>query len=163
MKKLLENFSKVAIGFVMAVFSAVLSAVPFERMLFDSSNAQNSNKYWSTVLMLNQWVRLKNQNKSLSEYFVEKGYKKIAIYGMAHTGLVFQEEMDDSEIEILYGIDRNADSIYSDIKVKKPSEDLDAVDAIVVTPVYYFESIKKDLENKVHCPIISLEEVVYYI
>ena len=44
-----------------------------------------------------------------------------------------------------------------------PEDELPKVDAIVVTPYSAMESIKAMLKNKVDCPIISLEEVVWSV
>ena len=40
-----------------------------------------------------------------------------------------------------YAIDKNADGIYSDVEIVTPQEELKEVDAIVVTPVFYFDEI----------------------
>ncbi len=36
--------------------------------------------------MLNQWLILSQQNKPLSQYFIDSGYRSIAIYGMGEMG-----------------------------------------------------------------------------
>ena len=40
-------------------------------------------------------------------------------------------------------------------------EVLPKVDAIIVTPVYFFDEIKDMLQKKTVCRIISLEDVIY--
>ena len=42
-------------------------------------------------------------------------------------------------------------------------DELEEVDAIVVTPISAFGEIKQTLEKKVDCPIISLEDVLYLV
>ena len=42
----------------------------------------------------------------------------------------------------------------------QPEEVLKDVDAIIVTPIFYFEEIKRKLSAKVRCPIISLEDII---
>lgn len=121
----------------------------------------DSNKYWQSYLMMNEWMQLKQKGRNLSEFFLEKGYKNIAIYGMHHTGITLQNELDGTGINICYGIDANAESIYSDIEVRKPTDDLPQVDVIIVTPIYYFIEIEEKLEGRVDCPILSLDDVVF--
>lgn len=123
---------------------------------------QGSNKYWQSYLMMDRWVRIKQEGKSLANYFYEKGYKSIAIYGMNHSGITLLDELSASEIEVKYGIDANADQIYSDIPVVKLTDQLDEVDAVIVTPIYYFDEIEKDVSEKMLCPIIPLDDVVFY-
>ncbi|WP_026506108.1 hypothetical protein [Butyrivibrio sp. NC3005] len=126
-----------------------------------NNNTQDSNKYWQSYLMMNEWMQLKQKGRNLSEYFKEHGYKNIAIYGMHHTGITLQNELDGTGINVVYGIDANAETIYSDIEVKKPEGRLPEVDVIVVTPIYYFTDIEEKLVSLVSCPIISLDDVVF--
>ena len=123
---------------------------------------QGSNKYWQAYLMMDRWVRLKQEGKSLSGYFKERGYNSIAVYGMSHAGITLLDELANSEIEVKYGIDVNADKIYVDIPMRKATDDLEKVDAVVVTPIYYFDEIEKNISEKISCPIIPLDDVIFY-
>ena len=67
------------------------------------------------------------------------------------------------EIQIAYAIDKNANSIYSDINVITMDDNLEDVDAIVVTAITFFDEIEEQLQSKVSCPIISLEDILYEI
>ena len=125
------------------------------------SKPSDSNKYWQSYLMMNEWMQLKQKGRNLSDFFKERGYRNIAIYGMHHTGVTLQNELDGTGINICYGIDANADSIYSDIAVMKPTDELPPVDVIIVTPIYYFIDIEEKLEEKVTCPILSLDDVIF--
>ena len=71
------------------------------------------------------------------------------------------EELKNSNIEIAYGIDKNASGIYTDINMVTPEENLEKVDAIIVTPVFFFDEIEEELSKKIDCPIISLEDILY--
>lgn len=41
-----------------------------------------------------------------------------------------------------------------------PGENMPEVDAIVVTPIYYYYEIQEMLSSKVDCKIISLEDIL---
>lgn len=125
--------------------------------------AEFSNKHLALYMLMNQWVQVKQDGKSLVEYFEKNGYKNIAVYGMNYVGQTLYRELENSSVTIRYAIDKNADSIYADCKVITMEEELEQVDAIVVTPIYYFESIEMQLEQKIDCPIISIEDIVYEI
>jgi len=43
-----------------------------------------SDKYLALFLMMNQWVKVKQEGKSLAGFFKENNYNKIAIYGMGY-------------------------------------------------------------------------------
>ena len=129
----------------------------------DSRRREHIKKMGEFYNLLIQWVCLKQDGKSLVLYFVSNGYKKIAIYGMKELGERLYDELRDSEVEVKYIIDKNADAIYADIDVLTPEDELEEVDAIVVTAIHYFDEIEELLEQKVDCPILSLEDIVYEI
>lgn len=122
-----------------------------------------SDKHLALFLMMNQWVKVKQQEKNLSEYFEKNGYQKIAIYGMSYAGETLAEELEGTKTEVAYGIDRNADSIYSDLDIVSMEGDLAEVDAVVVTAITFFDEIEEQLSQKVDCPILSLEDILYEV
>ena len=135
------------------------------KKMSDKVKAENtlSVKHFRLMMVLNQWLAAKQEGKSLASFFEKNGYKKIAIYGMSHLGKRLVEELKGTDIEILYGIDKNADNIYSEFEMKTLEDDLPPVDVIVVTAVTYFDEIEAALEEKVDYSIISLEDILYEV
>ena len=124
---------------------------------------ERSDKHLALYLMMNQWVKVKQEGKNLSEYFEKNGYQKIAIYGMNYAGVTLCDELKGTKTEVVYGIDKNADSIYSDLDIVSPEADLGETDAVVVTAITFFDEIEEQLLRKVECPIISLEDILYEV
>lgn len=122
-----------------------------------------SGKHFALFMLMNQWVRVKQEGKNLSSYFMDNGYKKIAVYGMSYAGETLIEELKGTEIEVAYGIDRNADSLYGDVDIVSMDDSLDEVDVIVVTAITFFSEIEEQLSRKVNCPVVSLEDILYEI
>lgn len=122
-----------------------------------------ARKHLDLYLMMNQWVKIKQEGKSILSYLNENGYNKIAIYGMNYVGNTLLDELKKSQIFVAYGIDRRANEIYADIDVFLPNEPLEEVDCIIVTAISFFEEIKKELESRVNCPVISLQDILYEI
>jgi len=122
-----------------------------------------SDKHLALFLMMNEWVKIKQEGKNLAEYFEKNGYKKIAIYGMSYVGETLVDELEGTDIKIVYAIDKNADSIYSNIEVLSLEEELKEVDVIVVTAITFFNEIEEMLSGKVACPVLSLEDILYEI
>lgn len=120
-----------------------------------------SNKHLALFEMMNRWVRVKQEGKNLSSYFENNGYKKIAIYGMSYVGESLLSELKDTDIMVMYGIDKNASNMYLDIDVFEPDDNLEKVDVMVVTAITFFDEIEEKLSEKVDCPIISLEDVIF--
>lgn len=122
-----------------------------------------SDKHLALFLMMNQWVKVKQESKNLSKYFENNGYKRIAIYGMSYAGETLIDELKSGDITVAYAIDKNADSIYADVDVVSMDDKLEEVDAIVVTAITFFDEIEEKLSEKIDCPIISLEDILYEV
>lgn len=122
-----------------------------------------SDKHLALFLMMNQWVKVKQEGRKLSEYFEKNGYKKIAVYGMSYAGETLIDELKDTGITVAYGIDKNADSIYADVNVVTMDDSLDKVDAVVVTAITFFDEVEEALSREMDCPILSLEDILYEV
>ncbi len=120
-----------------------------------------AQKHLMIMQIFNQWLINKQEGKNLVKFFEKNKYRSIAIYGMSYLGERLLDELKDSGIEVKYGIDKNADNLYSEVEIKNLTDELPTVDVIVVTSVYYFDEIEEELKNLVDYPIISLEDVVY--
>ena len=76
------------------------------------------------------------------------------------------DEFKETEIEVVYGIDRDIDYISYDIlvysldEIERISKE---VDVIVVTAVFAYDDVKDMLYKKLGIKVISLEEVVFGI
>ncbi len=120
------------------------------------------DKFKGYYNMLNQWLILKQQGKSLEKYFDDNQYKTIAIYGMGEMGNRLYDELKDSGVTVKYAVDKNAATTYSELDVVDPEEaTFDQVDCIVVTATFAFDEIEETLSEKVDFPVVSLEDVVY--
>lgn len=125
--------------------------------------SERGAKVHSLYMAFNQWLQVHQQGKTLADYFEQRNYKTVAIYGMKELGERLYDELTDSGIAVRYIIDRNADLIYADVDVVTPEAKLEPVDVIVVTAIYYFDEIEDMLSEKVDCPIVSLEDILYEV
>lgn len=121
------------------------------------------DKVHQLYMAFDQWLRIRQEGKTLVEYFERNGYKTVAIYGMKELGERLYDELEGSGIEVLYAIDKNADTIYADVDVVTPEDELKPVDVIVVTALYYFDEISELLDEKADYPVVSLEDILYEI
>lgn len=148
-----------------AAAGAAAGAVGVGRKAGDKiADRQNlADKHLALYLMMNQWVKVKQEGKNLSSYFEKNGYKKIAVYGMNYVGETLLSELKETGVEVAYAIDRKADTIYADVDVYAPEDSLEQVDAVVVTAITFFDEIEEKLSEKMDCPIISLEDILYEV
>lgn len=124
---------------------------------------EGHKKVHELYMAFDQWLRIRQEGKTLVEYFEKNDYKTVAIYGMKELGERLYDELENTGIEVRYIIDKNADAIYADVDVVTPDDELKPVDVIVVTAIYYFDEIEENLSDKVDCPIVSLEDILYEI
>lgn len=162
MKKGLLSILSIAVGGVAgAVVSAVTVGKEQDEMIKEKQ--QFADKHLAIMKIYDEWLRVRQEGRSLVQYFETRGYKNIAIYGMSYLGESLVKELQDSDVKVQYGIDKNAENIYSSVEVINLSGDLPKVDVIVVTAVFFFDEIAEELAEIVNCPIISLEDIVYEV
>lgn len=119
------------------------------------------DKFKGYYQLLNQWLILKQEGKLLDKYFVDNGYKTVAIYGMGEMGNRLYDELKNSEeVQVKYAVDQNKASIYSELELLAMEDEMPEADVIVVTATFAFYEIEKELSEKVAFPIVSLEDIV---
>lgn len=122
-----------------------------------------SDKNLSHMLLFNQWMIVKQSGKNLKDYFEKKQYKRIVVYGMSHGGERLIDELKNTGIEVVAGVDKNAKAIFADVPVLSPEDIIPNADCMVVTPVFFFDEIVEQMSHKVSYPIISLEDILYEV
>ncbi len=124
---------------------------------------QYADKHLALFLLMNQWVKVKQDGKDIPAYLIEQGYKKIAIYGMSYVGETLYHELEDSPVEVAYAIDKRAEGMYADVELLSPDDELPDVDAVIVTPVFFFDEIEEMLASKMDADIVSMEDILYEV
>lgn len=154
---------KQIISILSGLTGAAIGAIVMGKASSTESNKKKelSDKHLALFMMMNQWVRVKQEGKSVVDYLKQHNFTTIAVYGMSYAGERLVEEVKGSEIEVAYGIDKNAGGIYADIEVVTPDEHLEEVDAVIVTSIFFMDEIERDLSAKLSCPILSLEDILY--
>ncbi len=111
--------------------------------------------------MMNQWLILKQEGKSITSYIRKQGWQTIAIYGMGIYGRHVIRELKGTDCIIKYGVDQKTMDKYDGIEIMKPIEKLPEVDVIVNTVIHDHASIANDLKGKVLCSIVNLEDIIF--
>jgi len=138
------------------------AAKKIENNKFDSVQKM-SDKHFTMFLMMNQWIKLKQQGIDLSSSLRKKGYRRIAIYGMSYIGERLVDELKNSDVKVVYGIDKRKDIQYMDMELIHTDDDWKPVDAVIVTAPLFFNQIREEFAEKVNCPIVSLEDILYEV
>ncbi len=114
----------------------------------------------SKYSLLDQWMCLRDEGKKADKYLMENDFWKVAVYGYGDLGKHLVNELGLSSIEVCYVIDIR-ENLDCRLPIKRPDDQLEQVDAIIVTPYLEYEKIADFLEEKVKCPLISIEELIW--
>lgn len=119
--------------------------------------AKRNNKNY---LFVNQWFALKQKGFKIAEVLERKKYFKIAIYGYSHIGQRLYDELQDSNIEVVYAIDNKKNVADKPIRVYELSDSLPNADVIIVTAIFFYINILSDLRERTKIPVISIESLL---
>lgn len=154
MRKIASGVLRLLAAYMAGVGTGKISAA------VKGSVREKADKFSSYYTILNEWMKIRESGRSLAEFFLDRGIRTIAVYGIADMGRHLQKELEGSGVEVTYAIDRNAGNVRAAVHVYSLEEELPLVDAVVVTVTYDFDHIRKMLKQRVKCPIISLEDIV---
>ncbi len=120
-----------------------------------------TSEYPYYIAMLNQWLIIKQEGKSLEGYLLDHGYLKIAIYGMGVYGRHLVRELLGGKIQIVFAIDRKVMPPYLGVEVKGLNDALPEVDAVVNSVICSKEEIANCISKRMDVPIIGLDDLVF--
>lgn len=121
----------------------------------------NYANYKSAFELLNQWLMNVEQGIKPEQYFTDRNYKRVAIYGMGELGVHLYHALSDSPVKVSYVIDRKGTCMVPEVTVKRPEDELEMVDVIVVTVLGQTEKLISNLKEKVKAEVVSIETVIW--
>lgn len=153
MKKFFHYFITWGIGFLSGSIVILVNKDHKIRKLL-----RLSRKFERIIKIYSFWI----MNKiSCSEYLKNLGVNKVAIYGVGYLGKNLIDDLKSSSIEIIYAIDQNPVQYNSELRIIKLDEVEDVPDMVIVTVVDQYEEIKRMIEKKLKCKIVSIEDMIY--
>lgn len=136
-----------------------LADIQSEDVKFDSNELELRKQRYFYYTLIN-WLGSELKGKSLADKLRERNVSTVAIYGYAEMGKLLTEEMDKSEdVSVEYILDKKE---FKDEKhmIYRPQTGLRKPDCVIVTAIFYFDQIKKELESLGYTNIISLVNLV---
>lgn len=113
--------------------------------------------YWA----LTRWMDLKIGGGNIAEVLKRLEYRRIAVYGYAELGQLLCKELMDTNIDVSYVMDKKVkDTKEMNLPIYFPQSDLPDVDAVVVTAIYYFDEVQKELLQMGYKKVVSLRELL---
>ncbi len=120
----------------------------------------NNNKYLDYLNIESFWIQNLQCSRRIVEFFRKNDYHTIAIYGMNDLGQMLYKELEGSEIEVKYGIDKRGNTKSIPIYYT-PDQELESVDIVVIAALHYYNEIEPLIRDKMKCDVIGLDEVVF--
>ncbi len=129
-----------------------------ELLKFYKNRMEQYKKNW---LILDQWLRRNEQKRPIAGTLSRMGVHIIAIYGMGILGQHLRAALEGSDIVVKYAIDSRKQGNIKEIPVLGLDDEFPEVDVIIVSVVFEFDNIAKDLKKRTHIPVWSLEEILF--
>ena len=119
-----------------------------ENHLFDDSNIERLSyciskmqrnqiclldKFRRMFFVYDDWMRLNSEGKNITSYLQKTEVKKIGIYGLGYIGKQLAAEIANSNIELVYCVDKNASFISSQYEILPDIDTTKEVELYVVT------------------------------
>lgn len=117
-------------------------------------------KYKLFTKILLQWVEIEHSFGSIAEYFAEKGYVNVAIYGYGQIGKLLYKMLQGSACRVEYIIDKNTGIEQSGVCIYHETTQLKKVDVVIVTAMLRFEEIAQELWDNNKLQSVSIENVI---
>lgn len=159
----LEPDEKFGYGYLEAVKNAkkTYQNIGYRHIIEEKNEGQSKiiDRYKSYWTLFDRWLYKLECGCTLNNYFVKKGIKNIAIYGIGMVGKHFINQIEDY-VNIIYAIDRRNDNVNMQFPIFTDVNCELKVDAIVVTVSYDYPEIYKKLREKADCHIILIDEVI---
>jgi Glycosyltransferases, probably involved in cell wall biogenesis len=127
-------------------------------------NVLSEEKYRKQVVyrqILEMWMVLRDREVTVNEFFHNMGIERIAIYGGGILGKHLYYELRETDVAVVCFMDKNTKADIPGTKTVIPGEQIEQVDAIIITPIMEYEKIREDLRKQYDFEMMSIETVIY--
>ncbi len=150
---------KICIGCIVLILLGLCCVILYRRMnclCEDTIKWRNlSDKHLALYEASVKWIEIKQDGKKIEEYLLKNGYHSIAIYGASYLGQRLLHELEGTGVNVKLVFDKN------NIDICKEYSEM--IDAIIITPITYYDEIKVQLRNLIgnEITIISLDTILF--
>lgn len=127
---------------------------------YRKKNESDLERYVGNYNLVGEWLSMIERGSSLEKNLKKMGVNSVGIYGMGMLGAHCYSQLKSSDIDVKCVIDKkNILGVYS-VKKCKGDEKIEDVDAIIITPLFYYNEIKEELTKNNNIRVISLQDVI---
>lgn len=134
----------------------------FENMLpkMRKRMLNNLDKFRKMFYVLDDWTASEENGGSLETYLTNQGIRRLAVYGYGPLGKRLLRQLDGSGICVSYLIDQNAAFLNAECPACMLEDDLEDVDAVIISLVQNEASIAEAIRKKLSARILTIGEIV---
>ena len=130
---------------------------------------ETADKHQRYEMVYSTWLMAKKYGVPLDAYLMKQGIHKVVIYGTTEYGFRLYHELKDTQVEVLYALDRNPKYKIPGLKTYRwgdkneqpPEEQKQSADAVIVSLFLMMDEIEPALSEAGYTCIISLEQLIY--
>ena len=126
-------------------------------------NKKEAEAYVSMAELFNQWLIFRHDGNGIDKYLIEKGYKKVVIYGMSPIGERLYDELQDTGVEIVSGIDTDGAGFPESYKICDTLENVADIDVIIVTDIENKDKLCEELSRQHDANVIAIDNILYCV
>lgn len=116
-------------------------------------------KFANYYFLMHYWMENMEKNKTLENFFIKRGYTKIAIYGTGFLGKHLEVQLPE-RLKPVFTVDQEIVCYKGKHYPLSESDDIfTKADVIIITPIADYELIKMKI-NLDLIDVVSLEEVI---
>lgn len=112
------------------------------------------------LAVFRKWVKIEEKGCRIAEWLKEHKFNKVAVYGYGYLGKHLVHELSEDGVDIVCILDKNPNTKHPVLNVCHEPDDILNVDVIIVTAVYYYESIQEELKKVTLSKIVSLWDIL---
>lgn len=117
-------------------------------------------KFREMFFVLNKMAVCREKGYSVGKYLRSEGIHRVCIYGDGYIGKRLAGELKYCDIETAFFIDRNAHYLTKEIPIYQLEEAPKEVDAVIISLVQNYDSVREDLRRKYNTKIYTVQEVL---
>jgi len=120
------------------------------------------NRFMNNYQVLESLWNCIEQGEQLERSLLEKGLQNIAIYGAGTICRHLVKYLNETDVKVRYILDAKTEGEIFGIRslCMDKIDSVEVVDAIIVTPITYYEEIKEQISQKGEVPVISINDIM---
>ena len=115
---------------------------------------------YSQLHVLERWIKLYQQKVYVKDYLKKENVSTVAIYGLGRIGTLLLQDLRQSQVNVLYGIDRRAGQLKEDIPIITLEDEWKTVDMIIVAASVDYDELKAQIRRHTDCKIMLLNDII---